>query len=270
MPDPISEKFMRLKVIMDELREGCPWDRKQTISTLRPLTIEETYELADAVTDADWHGIREELGDLMLHILFYSRIGTEKGEFTLEEVLDGIADKLVKRHPHIYGDLQVKDEEDVKRNWERIKLEEGKTSVLGGLPRSLPAMVKALRLQDKARQVGFEWEEAGQVWAKVEEEAAELREVATDADHSSGGVRGDEAWKAKVESELGDLLFSIVNYGRFLGVDPENALEKTNRKFITRFQKMEGLAREKGLSLSDMTLAEMDGLWEDVKKEEPL
>jgi XTP/dITP diphosphohydrolase len=269
MSDPVSEKFLRLKVIMDELREGCPWDRKQTIATLRPLTIEETYELADAVTDSDWPGIREELGDLMLHILFYSRIGTEKGEFTLEEVLDGISEKLVKRHPHIYGDVQVKDEEDVKRNWERIKLEEGKTSVLGGVPRSLPAMVKSLRLQEKARQVGFEWQEAAQVWAKVEEEAAELRELAKDADGVPGFEPVDEKWRESVESELGDLLFSIVNYSRFLGVDPENALERTNRKFISRFQKMEGMARDKGLSLSAMTLAEMDGLWDEVKKEEP-
>ena len=270
MSDPVSEKFLRLKIIMDELREGCPWDRKQTISTLRPLTIEETYELADAVTDADWKGIREELGDLMLHILFYARIGTEQGEFTLEDVLDGIADKLVKRHPHIYGDVEVRDEEDVKRNWERIKLEEGKTSVLGGVPRSLPAMVKAMRLQEKARQVGFDWEEAGKVWIKVEEEAAELRELAQVADGPQGSVPSDSSWRDRTEAELGDLLFSVVNYGRFLGFDPENALERTNRKFIARFQRMESIVRERGGSLTEMGLRELDAVWDEVKKEEPL
>lgn len=269
MSDPLSEKFLRLKVIMDELREGCPWDRKQTISTLRPLTIEETYELADAVTDSDWSGIREELGDLMLHILFYARIGTEKGEFTLEDVLDGIAEKLVKRHPHIYGDVKVRDEEDVKRNWERIKLAEGKTSVLGGVPRSLPAMVKALRLQEKAKQVGFEWDDAAQVWAKVEEESAELREAVEDSGKAVAEDNDGGAARERVEAELGDLLFSIVNYSRFLGLDPENALERTNRKFMSRFQRMEGIARDRGLSLPGMSLEEMDLLWDEVKKEEP-
>jgi MazG family protein len=268
MSDAIAEKFMRLKVIMDELREGCPWDRKQTIETLRPMTIEETYELADAVTDADWQGIREELGDLMLHILFYARIGTEKGAFTLGDVLDGIADKLVKRHPHIYGDVQVRDEADVKRNWERIKREEGKESVLQGVPRSLPAMVKALRLQEKASQVGFDWEEAAQVWEKVEEEAAELRDAVRDADGDGGSTVDEGVLKGRVESELGDLLFSIVNYSRFLGLDPENALERTNRRFMGRFQRMEALAVGRGLDLSSMSLAEMDVLWNEVKKEE--
>jgi MazG family protein len=268
MSDAIAEKFMRLKVIMDELREGCPWDRKQTIETLRPMTIEETYELADAVTDADWQGIREELGDLLLHILFYARIGTEKGAFTLGDVLDGISDKLVKRHPHIYGDVQVRDEEDVKRNWERIKREEGKESALQGVPRSLPAMVKALRLQEKAGQVGFDWEEASQVWAKVEEEAAELREAVRDADDKDRSTVDEGVLKGRVESELGDLLFSIVNYSRFLGLDPENALERTNRKFMGRFQRMEALAAGRGLDLSSLNLAEMDALWNEVKKEE--
>ena len=268
MSDAIADKFMRLKVIMDELREGCPWDRKQTIETLRPMTIEETYELADAVTDADWQGIREELGDLMLHILFYARIGTEKGVFTLEDVLDGISDKLVKRHPHIYGDVQVRDEEDVKRNWERIKREEGKASTLQGVPRSLPAMVKALRLQEKAGQVGFDWDDADQVWAKVGEESAELREAVRDADGKGGTTAVEGVLKGRVESELGDLLFSIVNYSRFLGLDPENALERTNRKFIRRFQRMEALAAERGLDLSSLKLAEMDALWNEVKKEE--
>jgi XTP/dITP diphosphohydrolase len=208
-----AESFLRLVKIMDELREQCPWDKKQTIHTLRSLTLEETYELVDAITDDDWAGIREELGDLMLHILFYARIGREQDQFTLKQVIDGICDKLVVRHPHIYGDVKVNDEEDVKRNWEKIKLKEGKKSVLAGVPASLPAVVKATRIQEKAKQVGFEWENREDVWKKVEEEMTELREAL------AGGQQ------AEVEEEFGDLLFSLVNYARFLQVDAEGALD---------------------------------------------
>jgi MazG family protein len=240
---------------MDDLREKCPWDKKQTIHTLRQLSIEELYELADSISEEDWKGIKEELGDLFLHLVFYSKIGTEQGKFTLSEVLEGISDKLVARHPHIYGDVKVNDEEDVKRNWEKLKLKEGKTSVLAGVPKSLPALVKSMRLQEKAKQVGFEWDNTEQVKEKVDEESKELEEAV-----ASGDI-------AKIEEEWGDLAFSLVNYARFLKIDAENALEKTNKKFIGRFTRMEALAQEKGTTLSEMTLAEMDQLWEQAKRE---
>lgn len=258
------QQFDRLKIIMDELRAQCPWDRKQTIGSLRQMTIEETYELADAITDGNWQGIREELGDLMLHILFYAKIGEEQGQFTLEEAIRGICDKLIARHPHIYGDVVVHDEEDVKRNWEKIKLDEGKTSVLSGVPRALPAMVKAMRLQEKARQVGFEWDHIDQVWEKVQEETAELREAIHDRTQKGQTPETQD----KVEDEFGDLIFALVNYSRFLGIDAENALERTNRKFISRFVRMEARAQEKGRALHDMTLAEMDSIWNEIKKED--
>jgi MazG family protein len=251
----VAQSFLRLVQIMDELREKCPWDKKQTIQTLRSLTIEETYELADSITETDWKGIREELGDLMLHILFYARIGREEQQFTLTEVIDGICEKLIARHPHIYGDVQVKDEEDVKKNWEKLKLQEGKKSVLGGVPVSLPAMVKATRLQEKAKQVGFEWDNREQVWDKVEEEMEELKEA----------VAGKDA--AKMEDELGDVFFSLINYARFLQVDAENALERTNRKFIDRFTRMEQQALNQGKPLAEMTLHEMDAIWNQIKKQ---
>lgn len=252
------DAFSRLIDIMDELREKCPWDKKQTIDTLRSLTLEESYELADAITKGDWKELKEELGDLLLHIVFYSRIGKEQGQFTIAEMINGICDKLVKRHPHIYGDVHVNNEDDVKRNWEQIKLSEGKKSVLSGVPASLPALVKALRLQEKAKQVGFEWEQTEQVLEKVREEEAELQQAI-----QSGSPEEREA-------EFGDLLFSWVNYARFIGVDPESALSRTNQKFIRRFQALEALAAERGLALTNMTLAEMDGLWNEVKESERL
>jgi MazG family protein len=250
-----AESFLRLVKIMDELREKCPWDKKQTIQSLRQLTIEEMYELADAVTDEDWQGIKEELGDLMLHILFYARIGSEQNKFTLQEVMDGISDKLIARHPHIYGDITVQDEEEVKRNWEKLKLKEGKESVLSGVPRSLPATVKAMRLQEKARQAGFEWDNREQVWEKVEEEMGELKEALALND------------AVKTEEEFGDLIFSLINYARFLQVDAENALEKTNKKFISRFTKMEQIATSQNRSLTEMSLVEMDAIWNSIKKQ---
>ncbi len=253
--------FERLVNIMDELREKCPWDRKQTIATLRPLTIEETYELGDAILNEDWKGIKEELGDLLLHVIFYAKIGAEQNQFTLQEVIDGVCEKLIKRHPHIYGDeanngelVTVANEEDVKRNWERLKFKEGKTSVLGGVPVSLPAMVKATRIQEKAKKVGFEWENKADVWKKVEEEMGELKmaEASGDAVHT--------------EEEFGDLLFSLINYARFLNIDPETALEKTNLKFKKRFMKMEELAISRNNNLANMSLDEMDAVWNEVKK----
>lgn len=250
-----GERFERLLRIMDELREQCPWDKKQTIETLRPLTIEEMYELADAVVEQDWKGIREEIGDLLLHMAFYARIGKEQQQFTMDEVIDQICEKLISRHPHIYGDVQVADEEEVKANWEKLKLKEGKTSVLAGVPNGLPAMVKAWRMQEKARKIGFEWEHKADVWKKVEEETAELKEAET------LGVQ------EKVEEEFGDLLFSLINYARFLQVDPELALERTNRKFKSRFMQMEVMAKERNLSLENMSLQEMDALWNDIKKQ---
>jgi len=238
---------------MDELREKCPWDREQTVETLRPMTIEETYELTDAVTEKNWKGIREELGDLLLHILFYSRIAKEQQQFTLEEVIHGIAEKLIVRHPHIYGNVKVDSQEDVKKNWEKLKLKEGKKSILSGVPVSLPATVKALRLQEKARQVGFEWENKEQVWQKVEEETNELHAAV---------AKGE---RDKIEDEFGDLVFSLINYARFLRIDPENALERTNKKFIDRFTKMETEALQQSKSLGEMTLEEMDAIWNTIK-----
>ena len=253
----VADAFIRLVGIMDDLRDQCPWDKKQTIQTLRPLTIEEMYELADAITDKDWKGIKEELGDLMLHLVFYAKIGTEQQQFTLEEAIHGVCEKLIHRHPHIYGDVQVKDEEEVKQNWEKLKLKEGKKSVLAGVPVSLPAVVKATRLQEKARQVGFEWDNREQVWDKVTEETEELHEA----------VAANEP--DKIEEEFGDLLFSLINYARFLQIDAENALERTNKKFISRFTRMEQLALQQGKPLADMTLAEMDAIWNAIKKQNP-
>jgi MazG family protein len=262
MKSKVEEEFVRLIAIMDELREKCPWDKKQTVQSLRQLTIEETYELADAITENDWKGIKEEAGDLLLHILFYSKIGNEQGQFTLEEVIRGISEKLIARHPHIYGDpanagqvVKVNNEEDVKRNWEKLKLKEGKKSVLGGVPQSLPATVKAMRLQEKARQVGFEWEAKEQVWEKVEEEMAELKEVI------------DTGEQERIEEEFGDLVFSLINYARFLHIDAENALERTNKKFIHRFTQMEQQALTSGKDLQEMTLDEMDAIWNSIKQQ---
>lgn len=251
-----EQAFSRLLQIMDDLREKCPWDRKQTIQSLRQLTIEELYELADAITEQDFKGIKEELGDLLLHIVFYAKIGSEQQQFNITDVITGICDKLVARHPHIYGDVKVENEEDVKQNWEKLKLKEGKESVLSGVPASLPALVKSMRLQEKAKQVGFEWENKGQVWEKVREEMEELKEAvdAGDAD--------------EMEAEFGDLLFSLVNYSRFMKIDAENALERTNKKFIRRFRAMEGMAAAEGRRLDEMSLVEMDGLWNKVKEGE--
>jgi len=253
----VADAFLRLVGIMDELREKCPWDRKQTVETLRTLTIEETYELADAITMKDWKGIKEEIGDLLLHILFYAKIGDEQKQFTLTEAINGISEKLIARHPHIYGDVVVKDDEEVKQNWEKLKLKEGKKSVLSGVPVSLPAVVKATRLQEKARQVGFEWDTREQVWDKVDEEIKELKEAVAHNDID------------KMEEELGDLVFSIVNYARFLQVDTENALERTNKKFVERFTKMEQQALKQGRSLDEMSLQEMDEIWNSIKKYNP-
>lgn len=252
--DQKLEAFNRLLTIMDELREQCPWDRKQTMESLRHLTIEETYELADAILDADLDEVKKELGDLMLHMIFYSKIGDEKGEFDVADVLHSVCDKLVERHPHIYGDVEVQDEEEVKQNWEKIKLKEGKKSVLEGVPKSLPALVKASRIQDKAKGVGFDWDNREQVWEKVQEELHEFK-AEVDA--------GDET---KIEAEFGDLMFSLINYARFINVNPEDALERTNKKFIQRFQHMEEALRADGKSLADMTLSEMDVYWEAAKK----
>ncbi len=249
-----SSAFLRLVKIMEELREKCPWDKKQTIQTLRQLTIEETYELTDAITDGDWKGIKEELGDLLLHIVFYARIGAEQNQFTLDEVINGVCEKLIFRHPHIYGDVVVADEEDVKRNWEKLKIKEGKKSVLSGVPKSLPATIKAMRLQEKAKQVGFEWENKEQVWEKVAEEKEELF-----AAIASGN-------KSDMEGELGDVFFSLINFARFLQIDAENALERTNKKFTDRFAKMESVASHSGKALADMSLDEMDAIWNTIKR----
>lgn len=246
--------FERLLDIMDDLREKCPWDRKQTMQTLRHLTIEETYELGDAILDNDLVEVKKELGDLLLHIVFYAKIGSETDDFDIAAVCNEICDKLIHRHPHIYSDTVVKDEEEVKQNWEKLKLKEGKKSVLEGVPKSLPALVKASRIQDKVKGVGFDWEESHQVWDKVQEELEELQvEVAA----------GDQD---KIEAEFGDVLFSMINYARFLNVNPEDALERTNKKFIKRFQYLESKAGELGKPLMEMTLAEMDVFWEEAKK----
>ncbi|MCF8276665.1 MAG: nucleoside triphosphate pyrophosphohydrolase [Flavobacteriales bacterium] len=249
------EQFERLLNIMDDLREKCPWDRKQTLESLRHLTIEETYELADAILDNDLEEIKKELGDILLHIVFYAKIGSEQNAFDMADVAEGICEKLISRHPHIYGDVKVADEEEVKQNWEKLKLKEGKTSVLEGVPKSLPAMVKATRIQEKARGVGFDWDNQEQVWAKVNEELNELKvEIDKGADHKH------------IEDEFGDVLFSMINYARFVNVDPEMALERTNKKFIKRFQYLEEGAKKAGKQLSDMTLAEMDEYWNAAKK----
>lgn len=248
--------FVRLKKILDELREKCPWDKKQTISSLRQMTIEETYELADAITEENWKDIQEELGDLFLHLLFYAKIGTEQQALNLEGVFQGIAEKLIRRHPHIYGQVQADDAEAVKRNWEQIKLKEGKESVLSGIPTSLPALMKSLRIQEKAAQVGFDWKEIEPVRNKVLEEFQELQEA----------IAANN--KQEIEAEMGDLFFSLVNYARFLHVDPENALEKTNKKFMRRFQGMENKAKTRGLSLPNLSLPEMDAIWDEMKREE--
>ena len=245
--------FKRLLDIMDELREKCPWDSKQTIDSLRYLTIEETYELSDAIIDHKYDNIREELGDLMLHLVFYAKIGAEKEQFDITDVLNGICEKLIRRHPHIFGDTVAQTAEDVKANSEKIKLKEGKRSVLGGVPVSLPAMVKAYRMQEKAKGVGFEWNKTSEVWDKLEEELGELKtEVEAQSEH--------------IEEEFGDVLFSLINYARFIHVNPEDALEKTNKKFIKRFQYMEERAHAQGKQLSDMTLDEMEALWQEAKK----
>ena len=245
--------FDRLLTIMDELREGCPWDKKQTMESLRHLTIEETYELGDAILDNDLQEIKKELGDVLLHIIFYSKIGSETNDFDIADVCHGICDKLVSRHPHIYGDVKVENEEDVKRNWENLKLKEGKTSVLEGVPNSLPALVKANRIQEKVAGVGFDWEAPHQVWEKVEEE---LREFKAEVDKGNTDA---------MESEFGDVLFSMVNYARFLNISPENALERTNKKFSKRFQYLESKAKSLNKPLKEMTLAEMDVFWEEAK-----
>ncbi len=259
MNNELSASFLKLVSIMDDLREKCPWDRKQTIQSLRQLTIEETYELADAITEENWKGLKEELGDLLLHIIFYAKIASEQKQFELEEVIKNVSEKLIFRHPHIYGDkegrvVNVNDEEDVKKNWEKLKLKEGKKSVLGGVPKSLPATVKAMRLQEKAKQVGFEWENKDQVWEKVEEEIKELKEVI------------DAGQQERIEDEYGDVIFSLINYARFLRVDAENALERTNKKFIHRFTQMEQLALKEGKDLTNMSLTEMDDIWNSVKQ----
>jgi XTP/dITP diphosphohydrolase len=245
------EAFGRLLTIMDELREQCPWDRKQTHESLRNLTIEETYELADAILSADLAGVKEEIGDIMLHMVFYARIASEQGAWDIADALNAICEKLISRHPHIYGDVKVADEAEVKRNWEQLKLKEGKKSILEGVPSGLPAMVKAYRMQEKTKQVGFEWENRDQVWAKVEEEIGELKENIE-----------NNAPQADIEDEFGDVLFSLVNYARFIGVDPETALERVNRKFKKRFEYIESKAPK---PLQDMTLAEMDVLWNEAK-----
>ena len=254
-----ATSFERLLRIMDDLRTNCPWDMKQTMESLRHLTIEETYELSDAILSGDTQEVKKEIGDLMLHLVFYARIASETNDFTITDVLNGICDKLINRHPHIYSDTEVNNEEDVKRNWEKIKLKEGNKSVLGGVPASLPALVKASRIQEKARGIGFDWEHKGQVWEKVEEEMQEFRNEFNAEDDSK--IDHDRA-----EGEFGDLLFSLINYARFININPEDALEKTNRKFIKRFQYLELKAQESGKKLQDMTLAEMDVFWNEAKR----
>jgi MazG family protein len=246
------QAFERLLTIMDELREQCPWDRKQTMQSLRNLTIEETYELADAILDEDMDGTKEELGDLLLHMVFYARIASEQGAYDIADALNSVCEKLIARHPHIYGDITVKDEEEVKRNWEQLKLKEGKKSLLAGVPNSLPAVVKAYRMQEKTAQVGFEWDNTQQVWEKVQEELAELQHE----------VNAAQASPDRIADEFGDVLFSLINYARFIGVDPETALERTNKKFKHRFEYIEAQAPR---PLKDMSLEEMDALWNEAK-----
>ena len=249
-----AKAFVRLVEIMDRLREECPWDQKQTINSLRYLTIEEVYELSDAILDEDFQEIKKELGDLLLHIVFYSRIASEKQEFDITDVLNNISDKLIYRHPHIYGDIKVKDEKDVKLNWENLKLKEGKSSVLEGVPKSLPAVVKAYRIQEKVRGIGFDWENKGQVWDKVLEEIKELKGEENNKDSK------------RIEDEFGDVLFALVNYSRFINVNPEDALEKTNKRFIKRFQFLEKQITNDGKKLSDLTFEEMNSYWDLAKK----
>lgn len=249
----LSKAFLDLVEIMDTLREKCPWDKKQTIQSLRSNTIEELYELVDAIIEEDWQGIKEELGDILLHVLFYAKIGTEQGQFTLQDSIEGISKKLIHRHPHIYGDVKADDEETVKKNWEQLKLQEGKKSLLEGVPNSLPAMVKAFRIQQKVKQVGFEWENIKQVWDKVEEEIEELK------------VEIDAKNQDKMEAEFGDVLFSLINYARFLNIDPETALERTNKKFKHRFELMETYAKDNGLDLASLSLVEKDAIWNRIK-----
>ena len=252
--DKQLQAYDRLLTIMDELREQCPWDKKQTMQTLRHLTIEETYELGDAILEDDLEEVKKELGDLLLHIVFYAKIGSETGDFDMADVANHICEKLISRHPHIYGDVEVADEEEVKQNWENLKLKEGKKSVLEGVPKSLPAMVKANRIQDKVAGVGFDWEEPQQVFEKLKEELEELQEEVSQDNQE------------QIEQEFGDVLFSMINYARFLKVDPESALERTNKKFIKRFQYLEGKAKEHGKTLKEMTLAEMDVYWNEAKQ----
>lgn len=247
--------FERLLIIMDELREKCPWDKKQTIESIRHLTIEETYELSDAILDNDLKNVKKELGDILLHIVFYARIASETDEFNITDVINSLCEKLIHRHPHIYGDVKVENEEQVKENWEKLKLKEGNKSVLGGVPKSLPSLIKASRIQEKARAVGFDWEKPEQVWEKVQEEILEFKhEVET------------KASKEKIENEFGDVLFSLINYARFMDINPEDALEKTNKKFIKRFQYLEQEASKAGKQLSEMSLAEMDIYWNQAKE----
>ncbi|MEX0813625.1 MAG: nucleoside triphosphate pyrophosphohydrolase [Chitinophagales bacterium] len=254
--DSRAKAFLRLLDIMDDLREKCPWDRKQTMDSLSPLSIEETYELTDAILEKDMPGIKEEIGDLMLHLVFYAKIADEQKEFTITEVLNDLCDKLIRRHPHIYGDTKVDGEDQVKENWEQIKMKEKKgekKSVLSGVPISLPALIKAYRMQDKAKQVGFEWDTIEQVWKKIEEEQAELKEAQANLN------------QAEIEAEFGDLLFAMVNLSRYLNIDPERALELTNKKFKRRFEFIESSAQKSGDQLKDMSLEEMDALWNEAK-----
>jgi MazG family protein len=254
------DAFDRLLTIMDELREQCPWDRKQTIESLRHLTIEETFELSDAILENDIEEIKKELGDILLHIVFYAKIGSEKEAFDISTVIDSLCEKLIRRHPHIYGDTVADDEEAVKQNWEKIKLQEkGNSSVLGGVPKSLPALIKAMRIQEKARGVGFDWEEKQQVWEKVEEEMQEFK-----AEFNASSEESID--KEKATGEFGDLLFSLINYARFIDINPEEALERTNIKFIKRFQYLETAAKKAGKKIEDMSLTEMDVYWEEAKK----
>jgi len=251
--DPRLKSFERLLNIMDDLREKCPWDKKQTLASLSHLTIEETYELTDAILNNDLDGLKGEIGDLFLHLVFYCKIGNELNAFNVEDVLNGICEKLIHRHPHVYGDVKVTDEEEVKRNWEQLKLKEGKTSVLEGVPSSLPSLVKAMRIQEKVKGVGFDWDEKSDVWNKVKEEINEL-EVEVNK-HSN-----------EIEDEFGDVLFSLINYARFININPETALAKTNTKFINRFQEMEKLIASENFKLEQMTLPQMDVYWEKAKK----
>jgi len=256
MKDLALQKFKQLLVIMDELREKCPWDMKQTFKSIRHLTIEEVYELSDSILDKDYDNIKSELGDILLHIVFYAKIGSEMNRFSIEDVLDSINKKLIERHPHVFGNTNVKDEEEVKENWEKIKSCKGKKSVLDGVPIGLPSIIKAYRIQEKAKGIGFEWDTKEQVWDKVVEEIQELKNSEKNLSHE------------KIEEEFGDVLFALINYGRFLNINADDALEKTNRKFIKRFHKMEKLAGKKKINFNELSLAEMDEMWNKVKKNE--